>query len=222
MASSASLPTGPQRPRILFVDDDPVARELCGLVLSQCNYDVCTAGDGLEALDVIKASLPDLIISDLRMPRMSGFEFLSIMRRRFPEMPLIAISGEFLVSGDPALGIADRFFPKGDHSPNQLIAAVEDLLNHPHPRAPLESPPMWVPAGPAGEVVITCTNCLRSFAVRVCPPAFGNPLREIDCISCSTRLRYCVDATTLPVGEMSWETCGNLAQLHDQKGKDQA
>jgi CheY-like chemotaxis protein len=202
--------------QVLLVDDDALVRKLCSLMLAQRGYDVRTAADGLDALERIKEFVPDLIISDLRMPRMSGFEFLSIMRRRFPEMPLIAISGEFLISGDPALGIADAFFPKGEYSPDRLIAKVDELLAHPPVRHPLDSPPIWVPVGPSGDVVLTCTNCLRSFSVRVCPPAFGNPLREIECVSCSTRLRYCIDATSLPVGERSWETCGGLTRLRNR------
>ena len=53
------------------------------------------AEDGFEGLAALKQSLPDIIISDLRMPNMNGFEFLSVVRRRFPVIPVIVISGEF-------------------------------------------------------------------------------------------------------------------------------
>jgi CheY-like chemotaxis protein len=200
-------------PQILFVDDDPLMRKISALILTQHDYEVRTAADGLEALERMKESMPDLIISDLRMPRMSGFEFLSIVRRRFPQVPLIAISGEFLTASDPALGIADQFFPKGDYTPGQLVGKVAELLAHPPERKELEAPPMWVPAAPSGEIVLTCTECLRSFAVHVCPPAMGNPMRETSCVACSTVLRYCVDTTHLPVGERLWETCQGLMQI---------
>jgi CheY-like chemotaxis protein len=201
---------------ILVVDDDPMVRKVCALFLSEHKYEVTTAGDGLEALQLIDRALPDLIISDLRMPRMSGFEFLSIVRRRFPQMPLIAISGEFLAAGDPALGIADVFYAKGSCSPAKLVEHVADLLAHPPVRHGLENPPMWVPVNASGEVIITCTSCLRSFAVRACPPAFGNPPRQVECVCCSTILHYYVDALSLPVGQRSWETCGALTQLRKQ------
>ena len=213
MATAAPCEQPRERQEILVVDDDPALRELWTRLLSRHDYDVRTAGDGLEALQQLKQSLPDLIISDLRMPRMSGFEFLSIVRRRFPQLPLIAVSGEFLVSGHPVLGIADEFLAKGDHTPQELIAKVADLLARPPVRPALDSPPMWVPVSPSGEVVLTFTNCLRSFSVRVCPPAMGNPMREIGCAACSTLLRYCIDEMTLPVGQRAWESCGGLTKL---------
>lgn len=217
MASTARSPLPAQRHRILFVDDDPVLRQLLATLFSQYNYDVATAGDGLEGLEWLKHDMADLIISDLRMPRMSGFEFLSIVRRRFPAVPLIAISGEFLTASDPVLGIADVFFAKGEYTPKQLIDRVADLIAHPPEHREVDTPPMWVPVGPDCEIVLTCTSCLRSFAVRVCPPAFGNVTRETECLCCGTKLRYCVDGKRMPVGDTSWETCGAVGQLIEFK-----
>ena len=57
---------------------------------------------------------PDLIISDLHMPRMSGFEFLSVVRRRFPAIPVIAISGAYNLSESFAAGVmADAYLSQG-------------------------------------------------------------------------------------------------------------
>ena len=78
---------------ILIVDDEPNIRATLQLLLCQANYDVSTAEDGFDALLQLKVLTPDVIISDLSMPRMSGFEFLSVVRRRFPEIPVVAISG---------------------------------------------------------------------------------------------------------------------------------
>jgi CheY-like chemotaxis protein len=215
MASPARSPETRTHHRLLFVDDDDVVRKLTPVVLSSQGYEVCCAGDGLEALQLMKEFLPELVISDLRMPRMSGFEFLSIVRRKYPQMPVIAISGEF-VSATEMMGIADVFFSKGAYSPSQLCETVADLLAHPPEHRDLESPPIWVPVGPSGEVVLTCTDCLRSFPVRVCPPEVGNPVRETDCLVCGTHLRYCIDNTGMKVGQLSWETCG-LVQIDDKK-----
>ena len=79
--------------RILVVDDEPSLRETAGLILESEGYEVLTAADGVEGLHVLSKSLPDLIISDLNMPRMSGFEFLAIVRERFPRIATIAMSG---------------------------------------------------------------------------------------------------------------------------------
>ena len=68
--------------------------------------------DGIEGLHSLSKSLPDLIISDLNMPRMTGFEFLAIVRQRFPHIATIAMSGGF-ISGEMPVGIlADAFYKK--------------------------------------------------------------------------------------------------------------
>lgn len=217
MASPARSPQTQLRNQLLFVDDDAALRKLTPMLLTSRGYDVRSAADGLEALEVLRELVPNLIISDLRMPRMSGFEFLSIVRRKFPHMPTIAISGEFL-SGTEMMGIADAFFSKGGYSPDQLCQKIAELIAHPPEHGSLDTPPIWVPVGPSGEVVLTCTDCLRSFPVRVCPPQLGNPVRETDCLVCGTHLLYCVDSTGLKTGGRSWETCG-LIQLGEIGGK---
>ena len=100
--------------RILVVDDEQMIRDTMAMLLSAAGYEVCTAVDGFDALSRLKTIMPDVIISDLRMPNMSGFEFLYIVRRRFPDIPVIVSSGAF-ASGDfvPGGMIADAFYAKG-------------------------------------------------------------------------------------------------------------
>ena len=81
------------KPTVLFVDDEPCMRELMAMILTEEGYEVFTEKDGFDALAHLRSSVPDLIISDLQMPRMSGIEFLSVVRHRFPAIPVIAISG---------------------------------------------------------------------------------------------------------------------------------
>ena len=64
--------------RLLIVDDEPLSRELVQRALSEHGFEVCIAKDGFAALALMRGALPDLIVSDLKMPNMSGFEFLSI------------------------------------------------------------------------------------------------------------------------------------------------
>jgi PleD family two-component response regulator len=80
------------RYRILVVDDEPSVRETAGVILESEGYEVLTVPDGLDGLHALSKSLPDVIISDLNMPRMSGFEFLAIVRKRFPHIATIAMS----------------------------------------------------------------------------------------------------------------------------------
>ena len=128
------------RYKILCVDDEPSVRESTSLVLESEGYEVVTAEDGVDALNKISACIPDLIISDLRMPVMSGFELLKIVREKFPQIPVIAISGQY-VSGDLPEGLhADLFLQKGGHSIMEFFAHIKRLLATP-PRRDIRNDP---------------------------------------------------------------------------------
>jgi CheY-like chemotaxis protein len=75
------------------VDDDEIICRLGTTILQSQGYEVLCAKDGFEGLAALKQSLPDVIISDLQMPKMNGFEFLSVVRKRFPQIPIIAALG---------------------------------------------------------------------------------------------------------------------------------
>jgi CheY-like chemotaxis protein len=123
--------------RVLVVDDEASNRELISEMLASEGYDVVTAQDGLDALSRLAVPLPDVIISDLRMPRMSGFEFLAVVRRKYPEVPLIAISGEFEGNEVPAGVPADAYLEKGAFSFNQLRTKISELLAAPPRKHPV-------------------------------------------------------------------------------------
>src|SRR3954467_3282378 len=107
--------------RVLVVDDEPVILPAMRAILETQNWNVRTAEDGFEGLRLLRETAPDLIISDLRMPNMSGFEFLAVVRRRFPHIPVIAISGEFLLDGMRPGLLVDAFLLKGGYTPDQLF-----------------------------------------------------------------------------------------------------
>ena len=94
-------------------------------------YEVLTAQDGLDALSRLVEPLPHVIISDLNMPRMSGFEFLAIVRQKFPHLPVIVISGEFEGTALPTGVLADAYLPKGDFTSGQLRATISELVSAP-------------------------------------------------------------------------------------------
>ena len=125
------------------------------------------AEDGFEGLAALKQSLPDIIISDLQMPNMNGFEFLSAVRRRFPMIPVIVISGEFSGVSVPESVLADAFFPKGGYNAKQLFEKIIDLL-HELPTRPKTGKPnqaaVWV-KNDKGTIAVTCSECLRTFLV---------------------------------------------------------
>jgi len=81
------------RARVLLVEDDAGLRVGLSALLAQAGYEVRTAWDGVSALEEIGLSAPDLIVSELDMPRMSGFDLLWLVSRQLPEIRLIAMSG---------------------------------------------------------------------------------------------------------------------------------
>lgn len=152
--------------RILFVDDDASLRETSALILKTFGYEVRTAEGGFQALVELRSSLPDLIVTDLRMPNMNGFELLSIIRQRFPHIPVIAISGEFVEGGETCL-LADVFLQKGQYRPDELANKIVELIEHSPIRPQIRKPdkaPVWVPINDQGYFVLTCPECLRSFS----------------------------------------------------------
>jgi len=65
---------------VLLVDDDPDIRHLVAYKLTKAGFDVVQAADGLAALQAVQQQVPDLVILDIRMPRMSGFEVCRELR----------------------------------------------------------------------------------------------------------------------------------------------
>ena len=182
--------------RILVVDDEPLIRETSKLILGEQGYEVRTAGDGFEALIELRRALPDVIISDLSMPNMSGFELLSVVRRRFPHIAVIAFSGKF-ENTKPAALIADSYFSKGHYTPEELFNDISRLLQRGTIRAHIEKPdtaPVWIPRNASGYVVITCTQCLRSFSVSDQDLAGEKTeVQEITCEFCNMPVQVLID-----------------------------
>lgn len=185
------------RYRILVVDDDPIVRETSGLILMKQGYDVRTSEDGFSALVKLRTALPDLIISDLRMPNMSGFELLSVVRRRFPQIAVIAMSGEFDAEGPIEL-LADAFVQKG-HRPELLFAKIAALLKASPIRPSIvkaDCAPVWTPINERGYVVLTCFECLRSFSVPETDKR--GEIAEAECVHCGAKVRYLHDGENKP------------------------
>jgi CheY-like chemotaxis protein len=187
--------------RILVVDDEPAVREVIAALLNEEGYQVSTAQHGFDALAQLQSVIPDLIISDLNMPFMSGFEFLSVVRRRFPEVPVIAVSGAYeFVDHIPGGVIADAFFAKGQMRLRELLPTIAKLIQ----TAPAlavghhrQSAPVWVPrngkdATGVPFIVLTCVQCLRSFPLSVLHKDVQE-IQETPCRFCETPVRYIID-----------------------------
>jgi len=176
------------RYRILIVDDEPSLRQVGKLLLEAQGYEVHCASDGFGGLATLKKALPDLIISDLRMPNMNGFEFLSVVRRRFPMIPIIVISGEFSGLSVPESVLADAFFPKGGFKPEELFEKICALV-HELPTRPKSGKPnqaaVWV-TNDRGTIAVTCSECLRTFPVT---EVTKGP-NEAECDFCSSMVPF--------------------------------
>jgi CheY-like chemotaxis protein len=193
--------------RMLIVDDDAVFCEIADELFSSLGYTVRCADDGFEALAMMKQALPDIIICDLNLPKMSGFELLSIIRRRFPQIPVIAMSGEYMGTDLPTGVIADAYLQKGgDHSPEVLVAKIRELLAHSPLRGNIvksSNAPVWIPLNGKQYFVLTCPNCLRSFSLPTPNDIENNIPRNACCEFCEAEVSYVLDAEAIGIARRS-------------------
>jgi len=122
------------REKILVLDDESdwleVCREFLGRLPGQ--PDIRTVSSGMTALSLLDAEPFQLLLCDLKMPRMDGLQVLSIVRRRFPELRTVALTGfsdEDFRSRAYALGV-DMFWLKSDmqQNPQRFVECLESLL----------------------------------------------------------------------------------------------
>jgi len=83
----------PEKKSILVVDDEAIVRISCKRILEPEGFDVDLASDGYEALELIKKKGYDIIITDLKMPKMDGLEVLKWIKENSPKSKVIAITG---------------------------------------------------------------------------------------------------------------------------------
>lgn len=109
---------------LLIAEDDASVRTSLAQVFASLGYRVRTADSGFAALAEMKKELPDILLSDLNMPGMSGFDLLDVVSRSFPSVRAIAMSGAFSGDSIPCGVIADAFYAKGS-SVATLLRAIE-------------------------------------------------------------------------------------------------
>lgn len=118
-------------PRILVVDDDAAILKLVSVILSRSGHEVRTSSHPVEALDLLKVFTPDLIISDVVMPYMTGLEFLEKVREdeKLSALPFMLLSSH-AERGDVRRGMnlgADDYLPK-PFTPQELNVAIDARL----------------------------------------------------------------------------------------------
>ena len=120
------------KPRILVVDDEPEAVELLEFNLKQAGYAVTTAGDGAEALKKARSQTPDLILLDVMLPEMDGFEICKTLRldASTSQVPIIMLTAK-AAEIDRVLGLelgADDYLTK-PFSVRELLLRVKKILS---------------------------------------------------------------------------------------------
>ena len=118
--------------KILLVEDDKSLREIYGVRLLAEGYDIVSAGDGEEALAMAIKERPNLIVSDVMMPKISGFDMLDILRsttetRGIKIIMMTALSSEEQRRRGEALG-ADRYLVKSQVGIEDVVRTVHEVL----------------------------------------------------------------------------------------------
>jgi CheY-like chemotaxis protein len=109
---------------VLVVDDERYIVDLLSELLEDEGYQVLRASDGQAALDVLERHVPDLVVTDVMMPRLDGVRLLAIIREHHKELPVILMSAAVTprVDGVP-------FLPK-PFDIDDLLALIEDKITH--------------------------------------------------------------------------------------------
>ena len=123
--------------RILIIDDDPDTRSMLEDVLKSARHQTVTAADGKEGVKQYLANPADLVITDIFMPNQDGFQTIAELRKQFPAVSIIAISGKDSVAGilsiARTLGATEVL--QKPFTPAQLLTAADNALRRQPPGA---------------------------------------------------------------------------------------
>lgn len=130
--------------KILLVEDDKNLREIYSIRLTAEGYEVVTAGDGEEALALAVKERPDLILSDVMMPKISGFDMLDILRstpetKEMKVVMMTALSSEDQRQRGESLG-ADRYLVKSQVGIEDVVNAVHEVMSDLKTPIPVDTP----------------------------------------------------------------------------------
>jgi DNA-binding NarL/FixJ family response regulator len=117
--------------QLLLVDDEPGLREAVKEYLQESGFSVQTASNAREGWDLMQQNTPDLVISDIMMPQVDGYQFLKQLREdpRFKALPVVFLTAKGM-TGDRIQGYqagVDAYLPK-PFDPDELVAIIENLL----------------------------------------------------------------------------------------------
>jgi len=115
--------------RILVVDDDPKSRNILKRLLAPTEYEVEIAISGEEAVERLKRSKFNLVLTDLDMPGMDGIELLSHVKSRYPDVPVIIVSGVATEeSRNEALEVGAEGLLSKPYTREELLAIISESM----------------------------------------------------------------------------------------------
>ena len=206
-------PPPKKQTQVLVVDDDLGVRQTLTLLLATAGYETSAAHNGFKALQMIKRKAPRLVLCDLDMPDMSGREFLTIVRRRFPRIAVIAMSGSYEEDDMPEGVIADAFYSKGQKKPSELFQIVAEVIQrtdrHEDQRTLVWARQINTDISGTSLALITCTECLRPFVVAT-PREDKRVIHEARCVFCKSEIHYTSEEHDVNLN------CGDLLSLLEE------
>jgi two-component system, cell cycle sensor histidine kinase and response regulator CckA len=115
--------------RILVVDDEDTVRSIVARVLESAGHDVLQAEDGLQALAILEEQPAELLLTDVRMPILSGADLVRQVRQRWPDLPIVWMSGFVAHLSELEVEVLQALpsLPK-PFSPERLLQTIDETL----------------------------------------------------------------------------------------------
>ena len=113
---------------VLVVEDEPLAAGQMARYLEAKGYRASTVGDGLAGLRVHRKDPADIVVTDLRMPHLDGYEFIRELRRDNPDLPIIVVTGHMRMEGGEEEQTGAAVVLKKPINLRELAQTVERML----------------------------------------------------------------------------------------------
>ena len=119
--------------KVLVVDDEIHIVYVVAIKLRNNGYEVITAGNGAEALELVREEKPDIIVTDFQMPVMTGLELVKKLRQceATKDIPVIMLTArDFAIEEEQKQDLQISEFVSKPFSPKELLRSIEDILYH--------------------------------------------------------------------------------------------
>ena len=169
--------------KILLVDDEEKIEVLVEMIVTKKGYDFCYADNGEDALEVYEKERPDLIILDVMMPKLNGFEVCKILRDGGSPVPIIILSAKGDIV-DKSMGFtmgADDYLVK-PFSPQELLLRIEAHLRK-HKRENIKSYDAFIGSDELDYVAGDLEISFKKHEIRVCGKLIDLTPREFKILS---------------------------------------